>query len=83
MPYVQGTKYPYTTAGKAAAKKAGAGILAAGAVKRKKNKAAKALKDARKAAKNDTIKAANAMRKSSVRKVQARQRMKAGRGYQK
>ena len=96
MPYVQGTKYPYTTAGKAAAKKAraranagagaGAGILAAGAVERKKKAAVKASKDARKAAKNSTIKTVKeikAMKKTAQKKLQVRRRMKAGKGYQK
>ena len=86
MPYVQGTKYPYTTAGKAAAKKAGAGILAAGALERKKKAAVKASKAARKAAKGSTIKTVKeikAMKKTAQKKLQARRRMKAGSGYQK
>ena len=83
MPYVQGTKYPYTTAGKAAAKKAGAGVLAAGAIERKKKAALKAAKAARKADKLSTIKAANKMKRSSVKELQARRRRKAGSGYQK
>ena len=86
MPYVKGTEYPYTTAGIAAAKKAGAGTLAAGAATRKKKAAVKASKLARKAAKNSTIKTVKetkAMRKASLKKLQARRRRKAGSGYQK